>query len=65
MNPPSAQQQSIRGSERERHFPDYYGDSFYISHVETTTVAEALNSPQKDHWFKEMENDLKLLKSGI
>ena len=46
--PPALEQQPLRCSGRERHFPDYYGIRVYVCKTEPTTVKEVLSTPEKD-----------------
>ena len=62
--PPALEQQPLRRSGRERHFPDYYGIRVYVCKTEPTTVEEVLSTPEKDHWYQAMEKEMKSLKDN-
>ena len=62
--PPALEQQPLRRSGRERHFPDYYGIRVYVCKIEPTTVEEVLSTPEKDHWYQAMEKEMKSLKDN-
>ena len=52
------EQPNVRRSGRERHFPNYYGDSIYLSETKPSTVEEVLSSPEKDCWLEAMEKEM-------
>ncbi len=62
--PPSAEQRTVRRSERDKYFLDYYGNRVYISHVEPTTVEEALDSSERDKWVGAMKKEMKSLRDN-
>ena len=49
-----------RRSPRIRKAPDQYGEWIYIAHRldDTSTVKEALSSPEKREWMKAMESEI-------
>ena len=51
-------QDSARRSERERRFPDYYGDRVYLRQCEPTTVDQILSAPDKDCWLEAMGKEM-------
>ena len=60
----SSPQQTVRRSTRERRMPDYYSceENLAGSYAqEPYTLEEVLATPEKDHWFKAMEKEMRSL----
>ena len=58
----------VRRSTRQRHTPDYFGWRANVAKgqvQEAHTVEGVLSTPEKAHWLKAMENEMKSLSSTI
>ena len=60
----SSPQQTVRRSTREKRMPDYYSCEANLAGSyaqEPYTLEEVLATPEKDHWFKAMEKEMRSL----